>query len=511
MESLEQVAWKAAARHAGLTDFVVAIAGPIARSVGVRGMTVRHLSRERDAATTLASVERRASRDHGPERGEVTRTARRRLERWLRDGKLVSWPNDELRDAGLGPLVPERVGAGALVGPLRADDGTCGVLVLEPDGERFSVAQRGLLEPLRAAFATALANDVRHHEQERLREAAEADRASLLRRLGRLDLADEVVGRERGLRLVMERVELVARADVPVLILGETGAGKEVVARSVHQRSARASAPFVRVNCGAIPAELVDSELFGHERGAFTGATSERRGWFEQADGGTLFLDEVGELPLAAQVRLLRVLQDGTLTRVGGEQPIRVDVRVVAATHRDLPSLVQQRTFRQDLWYRIAVFPILLPPLRDHPEDIADLAEHFARRAARRFGLAEILPGPEDIEALLAYDWPGNVRELASVIDRAVILGRGERLEVAAALGQPHARPSDDAGPRGVAPTRAVSSLDDAIRRHVEQALTITRGRIEGPDGAARLLGINPHTLRARMRKLGVRWAKFRA
>ncbi len=240
---------------------------------------------------------------------------------------------------------------------------------------------------------------------------------------------------ESGLRGVMDRVTLVARADIPVLILGETGSGKEVVAREIHKQSRRENGPFLRVNCGAIPPELVDSELFGHERGSFTGATALRKGWFERADRGTLFLDECGELPPAAQVRLLRILQDGTFERVGGERQIHVDVRVVAATHRNLQGMVAEGTFREDLWYRLAVFPIHLPPLRDRPEDIPALAAHFALCAAKRFGLPSRTPTPADVNLLATYSWPGNVRELSSVIECAAILGDGMRLDVVTALG----------------------------------------------------------------------------
>ncbi len=215
----------------------------------------------------------------------------------------------------------------------------------------------------------------------------------------------------------MERANLVSRADIPVLILGETGSGKEVVARAIHKQSGRVNKPFLRVNCGAIPPELVDSELFGHEPGSFTGATALRKGWFERADQGTLFLDECGELPLAAQVRLLRILQDGTYERVGGEKQLHVDVRVVAATHRNLQAMVGEGTFREDLWYRLAVFPIKLPPLRDRLEDIPALAAHFAQRASKRFGLPPRAPTPNDVNLLAAYPWPGNVRELASVME----------------------------------------------------------------------------------------------
>ncbi len=341
-------------------------------------------------------------------------------------------------------------------------------------------------------------------------------------------LDDRVIGAEGGLREVMERVAQVARSTAPVLILGETGSGKEVIARAIHAQSTRAFGPFIRVNCGALPTELIDSELFGHERGSFTGAMARHRGWFEQAHGGTLLLDEIGELSLAAQVRLLRVLQDGVMQRVGGEKPLAVDVRVVAATHRDLADMVRRGRFRHDLWYRLAVFPIAMPSLREHSEDIAAMAEHFTRRAAARFGLPYRAPNERDLALLVDYAWPGNVRELAAVMDRAVLLGEGVRLEVARALGAPSpsspglpplspspvpapyapstSAPGIEAAPR----PDEIEPLDEVVRKHIARALAATHGRVDGPFGAARLLRINPHTLRARMRKLGVEWRRFR-
>jgi transcriptional regulator with GAF, ATPase, and Fis domain len=282
----------------------------------------------------------------------------------------------------------------------------------------------------------------------------------------------------------------------------------------IHSQSPRSGGPFLRVNCGAVPPELIDSQLFGHERGAFTGAVESRQGWFERADGGTLLLDEVGELPLAAQVRLLRILQDGWLERVGGHEPVHVNVRMVAATHCDLAAMVAEGQFREDLWYRIAVFPIRLPPLRERPEDIAELAGHLAQRAATRFVLPLVHPTPQDIQLLSEYSWPGNIRELAAVIDRAAILGNGKRLEVAQALGatvKPPVPPQAAETPATPEQPSEVLSLDKAMRLHIERVLAITRGRIEGRRGTAALLDINPHTLRARMRKLGIDWAKFRA
>jgi hydrogenase-4 transcriptional activator len=324
-----------------------------------------------------------------------------------------------------------------------------------------------------------------------------------------------VVGAEGGLRAVMERAKQVAKANAPVLILGETGSGKEVIARAIHSGSRRAHGPFHRVNCGAIPPELVDSELFGHEKGAFTGATERRQGWFERADSGTLLLDEVGELPLAAQVRLLGVLQDGTFTRVGGQRHLSVDVRIIAATHRDLPSMVAEHRFREDLWYRLAVFPIRLPAVRERLEDIPALARHLAARACSRYGTLPIEPSERDLALLRAYEWPGNVREMGAVMDRAVILGDGRRLEIAKALGlgpsiatrAPVARPGPKEGAT-VAPS--FPTLDAVVADHVRLALEHAQGRVEGPRGAAALLGVNPHTLRARMRRLGIDWSSYR-
>ncbi|MDI1437051.1 sigma-54 interaction domain-containing protein [Polyangium sorediatum] len=324
-------------------------------------------------------------------------------------------------------------------------------------------------------------------------------------------MSEFVIGESAGLKPVMERVLQVAPTNAPVLVLGETGSGKEVIARAIHARSRRAQGPVVRVNCGAIPSELIDSELFGHERGAFTGAVGTRKGWFERADGGTLFLDEVGELPRAAQVRLLRVLQESTIERVGGHETIHVDVRIVAATHRHLESMVAEGTFREDLWYRLSVFPIRLPALRDRMEDLPSLAAHFAERAGQRLGGPGLTPTAADLELLRQYAWPGNVRELATVIERGAILGNGKRLELAAALGGPTVKPpSRPPAAEALHDAEEIVTLDEATAAHIRRALAARGGRIEGPFGAARLLGINPHTLRARMRKLGIEWSHFR-
>lgn len=323
---------------------------------------------------------------------------------------------------------------------------------------------------------------------------------------------ERLIGGDTGLAAVMSRARVVARSNAPVLLFGETGTGKEIIARAIHEDSTFRHGPFRRVNCGAIAPELIDSELFGHEPGAFTGAVSRRKGWFEQASGGTLFLDEVGELSLAAQVRLLRVLQDGEVVRVGGERPIHVNVRIVAATHRDLPAMVETQAFREDLYYRLSVFPIVIPPLRDRPSDIRAFADYFAERAANRFGLRPVAVSDDDVRVLAGYKWPGNVREMAAVMDRAVLIGQGRALAVAAALGQVATSSAPGlAGAAAEAETPGpIAPLDDVVRRHIEVALRHTHGRIEGVHGAARMLRINPHTLRARMRKLKIDWKRFR-
>jgi hydrogenase-4 transcriptional activator len=322
---------------------------------------------------------------------------------------------------------------------------------------------------------------------------------------------ERLIGADTGLAAVMVRARMVSRSSAPVLVFGETGTGKEVIARAIHEDSPYRKGPFRRVNCGAISPELIDSELFGHEAGAFTGATTRRKGWFEQADGGTLFLDEVGELALAAQVRLLRVVQDSEVVRVGGERPIRVNVRIVAATHRDLPSMVEGAAFREDLYYRLAVYPIVIPPLRDRPSDIRAFAEYFADRAAGKFGVRPVPVSDDDVRVLSGYTWPGNVREMAAVMDRAVLIGQGRALDVAAALGVGH-RPHASSAQTMISTRQGpdIETLDVIIRRHIEAALASTHGRVEGRRGAARLLGVNPHTLRARMRRLKIDWARFR-
>jgi len=506
--------WREAARHTDLGTSASVIANIVSSRLPIDHLSVLVLDWERGRIHPRAEGLGDGGKPGGADRN-LTDHEKSRLRDWaLARRPLWSRTPSRPGDADVAELLfPPRTDASWVAGVLWNDDRPTGALIVRVrPGDTFTDLHEQMLAELLEPLSAALENDRRFHELAALREAAEADKRSALARLGRDDLRDVIVGADHGLRPVMERISLVARIDVPVLLLGETGTGKEVIARTIHEASSRSRGPFIRVNCGAIPPELIDSELFGHEKGAFTGATSSRRGWFERADNGTLLLDEVGELPLPAQVRLLRVLQEGSFERVGGERSVNVDVRIVASTHRDLPGMVQNGEFRQDLWYRIAGFPIVLPPLRERREDIPELAAHFAERAARHFGLKACRLTATETGLLVAYDWPGNVRELSSVIDRAAILGEGERLEVAAALGNPDPRlhrRGHAAAPAPVAESER-SALDEAMRSHIEAALRKCHGRIEGQGGTAEMLEINPHTLRARMRKLGIDWKRYR-
>jgi formate hydrogenlyase transcriptional activator len=289
-------------------------------------------------------------------------------------------------------------------------------------------------------------------------------------------------------------VETVAPTDSTVLITGETGTGKELIARAIHQLSPRRERTFVKVNCAAIPTGLLESELFGHERGAFTGAIAQRIGRFELAHGGTIFLDEVGDIPLELQPKLLRVLQEQEFERLGSTQTVRVDVRLVAATNRDLGEMVAARTFRSDLYYRLRVFPLHMPPLRDRQEDIPALVRYFVEKHARRMNRAvETIPA-ETLDLLVRYPWPGNIRELENLIERAVIVSPGPVLRVPVGELQPASEPLADS-----------LTLRAAERDHILKALEATNWVLAGPRGAAARLGMKRTTLQSKMRKLGVK------
>ena len=307
---------------------------------------------------------------------------------------------------------------------------------------------------------------------------------------------EEIIGQSSALTSALSKVEKVAPTDSTVLIQGETGTGKELIARAIHSRSSRSDKPLIKVNCAAIPSGLVESELFGHERGAFTGAIAKRIGRFELANGGTIFLDEIGELPADAQAKLLRILQEREFERVGGTALIKADVRVIVATNRDLLKGVKDKTYREDLYYRLNVFPIELPPLRNRAGDIPQLVHFLVSKFAMRVGKRIENVSRTAMERLLSYPWPGNVRELENVLERAVILSNSPTLEIEPEM---LALPSHDV----VADDKA-STLEQVEREHIARALKQTDGVINGERGAAKVLGLHPNTLRSRMKKLNI-------
>src|SRR5881296_3602179 len=394
--------------------------------------------------------------------------------------------------------------------PLVSNDRPRGVLFFMAAREAaYGGLRRGLLEQVTRAVAVALDDCLAHEEVRRLRDQLAAENAYLQEEIRSEHNFEEIVGNSPALLALLKQAVRVAPTDATVLISGETGTGKELVARAVHERSTRRGRPLVKVNCGAISAGLVESELFGHVKGAFTGALERRLGRFEVADGGTIFLDEIGELPLDTQVKLLRVLQEGEFEPVGASTPSRADVRVIAATNRDLEDAVRSGRFRADLFYRLNVFPIHTPPLRERVEEIPQLVTFFVGRFARRFANAAERVSSETMDRLVNYSWPGNVRELQNVVERAVVLATGPTLEIGPELlgtGKGAGREAVIASPP---PEPGGRGLDDVLKdvetRHVRAALEQAGWVIEGARGAARILGLHPNTLRSRIEKLGIR------
>jgi len=372
---------------------------------------------------------------------------------------------------------------------------------------RYTEEHARLIAQLHNPFSIAMANSLQYREIVNIKRLL-ADDNRYLRQELRQVASGEIIGAGNGLKSVMEAVEQVAPLTSQVLLLGETGVGKEIIANAIHYASPRKDGPLVKINCGAIPDGLIDSELFGHEKGAFTGAISQKLGRFERAHKGTIFLDEVGDLPAPAQVRLLRVLQEREIERVGGTNPIKVDVRVIAATNRKLEDLISSNRFREDLWFRLNVFPIRIPPLRERKSDIPRLVLHFILKKSRELNLAvDPVLAPGAMEKLMAYDWPGNVRELENIVERALIRMRTGHTYRPLTFDEfpmdpPSARPAEREFPSG--PKEAPCHLDDAVRQHIQEMLDRTGGRVQGAGGAAERLGIKPNTLRNRMRKLGI-------
>jgi formate hydrogenlyase transcriptional activator len=393
-----------------------------------------------------------------------------------------------------GLLLAEGLASGVCL-PLLTRNAVLGTLNLasyRPDA--FSDADMELLAQVAVQFAIALENALAYCEIEELKNRLTEEKLILEDEMRSGYQFEEIVGESPALRRVLQQVESVAPTDSTVLLLGETGVGKERVARAIHNLSRRSQAPFVKINCAAIPSGLLESELFGHEKGAFTGAIAQKVGRFELAEGGTIFLDEVGDIPLELQPKLLRVLQEQEFERLGGNRTIRADTRVVAATNRDLSTMVAERQFRSDLYYRLNVFPIRVPPLRERTEDIPLLARFFAQMYSRRLSRnVETIPSAT-MDALMRYSWPGNIRELENLIERAVILSPGSALRVPLA----EIQSMEEAAPAGSA------TLEQIEREHILQALRASNWKLSGSGGAAVRLGMKRTTLQSKIKKLGI-------
>jgi formate hydrogenlyase transcriptional activator len=404
--------------------------------------------------------------------------------------------------------------------PLTTQGRTFGTINLASrNPNAFSSADVELMQQVATQVAIALENALAFKEIDALKDKLAVEKLYLEEEIRSEFNFEEIIGDSPALRRTLAQVELAAPAGTTVLIQGETGTGKEIIARAIHNLSPRRERTFVKVNCAAIPAGLLESELFGHERGAFTGALTQKIGRFEFADRGTLFLDEIADLPLELQPKLLRVLQEQEFERLGGNRTWRVDVRVVAATNADLSQLVAERKFRSDLYYRLNVFPIFVPPLRERREDVPLLVRYFVQKFSRRQNkTVEYVPA-DVMEALVNYSWPGNIRELENLIERAVLLSAGKELRVplaelkaaaASSLGSQQSTesvsdPPDLSTTSVVSSSTPIATLEDAERQHILRALRQTNWRISGPSGAANLLGMKRTTLQARIRKLGIR------
>jgi transcriptional regulator with GAF, ATPase, and Fis domain len=398
----------------------------------------------------------------------------------------------------------DQTGSSIIILVLRSEEKMLGFLIFQSGGEvKFNEADLVLVESLKDPLVIAMSNTLEHMEVVKLKDLLVDDNQYLNREL-RKRSGDEVVGANFGLKRVMHKVQQVAPLDSPVLLLGETGVGKDVIASAIHNLSARNNEPFVSVNCGAIPSTLIDSELFGHEKGSFTGALAQKRGRFERANKGTIFLDEIGELPLEAQVKLLKVIQTKEIERIGGIKTIKLDIRIVAATNRNLEEMIKENKFREDLWFRLNVFPIWIPPLRERRSDIPALLHYFITQKAKELKLSSI-PKLETgiIKPLLDYDWPGNVRELQNIVERELILNpQGPLTFNDINLSQKKSNFSDNTA------NFEIDNLDEMNIQHIKRVLSKANGKIHGKDGAAELMGINSNTLRNKMNKLGIHYKK---
>ncbi|QJB57513.1 sigma 54-interacting transcriptional regulator [Pseudodesulfovibrio sp. zrk46] len=389
--------------------------------------------------------------------------------------------------------------------PLILNNTRLGSLNVHVEGiNQYTEEDLKLLNLLREPFTLAIANIIRHQELQDLRKQLE-DENQILKEEIHSSSEVQVIGAEFGLKEVMQQLMQVAPTDSTALLLGETGVGKELIANCIHLYSKRRDTPFIKVNCGAIPDSLIDSELFGHEKGAFTGAIKRKLGRFERAHRGTIFLDEIGELPMSAQTRLLRILQNREFERLGGTELIPVDTRIIAATNRDLSTMVNEGTFRKDLFFRLNVFPINIPPLRKRLSDLPELISYFIEKKHASLNLHRTFQlAPGALESMMHYSWPGNVRELENVVERELIRSNSQKNEKYIRFGETYPEPTHLA-PNHTAP---IYTLDQVMKHYITKILKKAEGRVEGKNGAAELLDIKPNTLRSRMRKLGIEFGR---
>ncbi len=401
-------------------------------------------------------------------------------------------------------------GHSCMVVPLCAGEKCFGVMTLDRNVcEAYPRETVDLVDVYGQILGLAIQNAQQREALTRL-HAAERERARLMERDLEGDSGDVIERtKTKAMRDLVQRARQVAETETPVLILGETGTGKERLAHAIHSWSRRAERPFVAINCAAIPAGLLESELFGHVKGAFTGAGKDRPGRFQMANGGTLLLDEVGELPIELQAKLLRVLQEGRFEAVGSDRTTKVDVRILAATHVDLARAIAERRFREDLYYRLSVFPLSLPPLRERCEDLPELVEAILVEQQRRTGRQGMRVTADGLAHLRRYAWPGNIRELANVLERGTILTRGrdltpEVLDLPARGGDSREGPGSISSPEPTPGAAELVTMDEAQRRHIRRVLASTEGRIYGERGAAKILGLKPSTLQSRMKRLGM-------
>ncbi len=421
---------------------------------------------------------------------------------------IINRPEEDFVAGSITEII-KRPDLSYIILPLNLEGKGLGSLSIYAKGiDLYTNEHAGLLSLLKEPFSIAMSNALRYKELMEFKDRLVDDNRYLHKELLHLS-GDEIIGSELGLKEVMETVQQVAPLHIPLLLLGETGVGKEVIANAIHYNSSRKDGPFIKVNCGAIPENLIDSELFGHEKGAFTGAVSRNRGRFERAHQGTIFLDEIGELPPQAQVRLLRVIQNKEINRVGGSSQIPVDIRIITATHRNLETMVASKKFREDLWYRLNVFPIMIPPLRHRKEDIPSLVHYFIKRKSIELQYIKsprLAPGV--IHKLEAYQWPGNVRELENAVERALIQSIGQGTNEPISFEKFGLNSNIEVEKDQHQAYMKIMKFDDVMKNHILLTLKYTRWRIYGDKGAARLLGMNPNTLRSKMRKYEIPFKK---